>query len=198
MKDNFISIPDFPNYEINSQLVVRNKLTGRLLKPYTDTRNNRTIVNLFIDGKRTTRSIALLRKLAVECSVNYNSFVPIYSAPLYEINRNGTVRNRRTKKILKPFRGSVNTFNLYITDGKRTIRRSISSLLFETFDITPKNYRPHVPLFISKGNQRFYFNNLSDAASFLAPRLFLSFHSVYYYFRKRKADIYGWHINYQL
>lgn len=196
MKNDFLTIPDAPNYEINSELIVRNKKTGRILSPYCDVRGHkRTIVNLFIDGTRTSRSIKLLRKQAVEADKLCSSFVPIFSAPLYEINRNGSVRNKRTKKILKPLKGrKAKSVNLYI-DGVQT-RCAISKLLFETFGIVKKGIR--VPLFISKGNQRFYFDTLSAAARFLMPRLFLSFHAVYKYFTQRKADIYGWRINYQI
>lgn len=36
MKDDFLTIPDAPNYEINSEFVCRNKNTGEIFKLETD------------------------------------------------------------------------------------------------------------------------------------------------------------------
>ncbi len=190
MDNVFLTIDDAPNYEINPQHVVREKATGKILPQHE--KNGKTIVRLLIDGTYVTRLVSKLYKQAIGDYVHYNVFVPIFSAPNYEINRRGKVRNRKTKRILKLLNN--NKVRIYINGQAKD--RSISNLLYETFGVKTKNARLSIPLFVSKGNLRFHFDSLAAAARFLSKQLFLSFAAVHSYFTKRRTDIYGWRINY--
>lgn len=39
VRENFLPIPDAPNYEINSQLIMRNRKTKQILSLYSDYKN---------------------------------------------------------------------------------------------------------------------------------------------------------------
>lgn len=198
MKEDFLTIPDLPDYEINSALQVRNKKTRRIMKPRCDSRckSKYLFVAMKVEGRWTAREVKALRIKALEA--HYGSkFMPIPSFQgKYEITKQGQVRNAKTKRILKVKQGTGKNISFYI--GGVSITRSITSLLWETFGIiNRKKSRMRVPIIITKGNQRLYFDSEMDVARYLAPKVFLSIPGIYRYFRLRKAEIYGWQINYQ-
>lgn len=55
-------IKGFPNYEVSTQGIVRNKVTGRIVKP-SKTRNGYLKVNLYVNGKSSSK---LLHRLVAE------------------------------------------------------------------------------------------------------------------------------------
>ena len=130
-------------------------------------------------------------------------WIQIPCAPRYEINKRGDVRNIKTGRLLKPLtprgRGSVPQFFLYIKDGRG---RSFfqSALLWLTHGIIPKrknHSRLVVPVIVSRGGERHYFDSCNQAAAFIAKREHYSVITVGIHLSKRREEIYGWRINYQ-
>ena len=192
MLENFLTIPDAPKYEINSQLICRNKRTGKILKVYY-TAGNKPYYFLYLEGNKSThRRAKTLRRIAV-AAVTLDTFAPIPSlGGRYEINRRGKVRNAKTKRILKLQNGRE--YRLVI-DGK-LIWRSVSNLLWEVHGKIPERLCTRVPCIAENATQKISFPNMSACAGFLAPKVFLGFNTVNCYLNRRKPTIYGWKITY--
>lgn len=112
-KSGWLTIPDAPDYEINSKLQVRNKVTGHMLKLQTGCKTKHyALTQNTVTGKFLCRSPKSLFRQAVAAVAN-DSFVPLLP-PLdsYEVNKRGVCRNIRTKKIIRP-RGRGKTYTLY-------------------------------------------------------------------------------------
>lgn len=188
MRENFLTIPDAPDYEINSDLVVRNKKTGRCLKPIIKDGNAYYRLNL---GGGKFRTAKTFRRQAVD-AVTRTNFEPIPSANgRYEINNAGIVRNALTKKKLKPHNKSVRFFDghnqyFYVT---------INSLLWEVFGRIPAK-QAKISCTVENAHGKHFFPTMAAAAKFLAPKIFLSFGTLKTYFHKRVPKIYGWQITY--
>lgn len=193
MREDFLTIPDAPNYEINSELICRNKKTGRLLKKcslYGQEANFTYSLRVNKVGRRV-RAITLRNK--AEAAVETMEWLPVPSLGyLYELNKRGALRNIKTKLRNKNIGGCY-----WLTIDKENVVVSKTSLLWEVFGILPKNNRlRRQPCIVSKGNQRYHFDSLTEAAKFLAPKIFYSLSQVKYYFWQRKTYIFGWRINY--
>lgn len=63
MKNNFLPIPDAPNYEVNSQGLVRNIRTGKILKPYKC--KNHSVPSIHIPKYNIRWTAESLRRQAV-------------------------------------------------------------------------------------------------------------------------------------
>lgn len=132
-------------------------------------------------------------------------WIQIPVAPKYEMNRRGDVRNIKTRRIVKPWqrkdRGHLKIFGLYLDEGKCHRKQfSQSSLLWLTHGIIPRRkdgVRLLVPVIVSRGNERYYFESCSKAAQFIAHRKICTPSGVQYHFSLRREEIYGWRINYQ-
>lgn len=194
MKDDFLIIPDAPNYEINSELICRNKKSGRILTLKSCSKNNRRYsIYLKNQIRSTTRSARVLRAQAV-AAVSSSTFEPILSLNgKYEINIRGVVRNARTKKIIKPHRRSIGLFN----DNHVRIRISVADLLWETHGgIIPVFDNKPISCAVENNQGKHFFKSLKDAARFLAPKVLFAFNTVSDYLCKRKTEICGWKITY--
>ena len=134
------------------------------------------------------------------------TWLPIPVAPKYEINRRGDVRNIKSGRTLKPLIRKDRLGNVYFSlrldehsNGKhKTFHRS--GLLWLTHGIIPKcktHSRIVVPVIVSRGNERHYFDNCKQAARLLARREHYSVNHVAHLFYERQKEIYGWRINYQ-
>ena len=193
MIENFLTIPDAPNYEINSQLVCRNKKTGRVLKIFFSKKGS-PYYSLRTTGKRTTfkRSPETLRRLAAASAKS--TFVPIPSlGGRYEINITGKVRNSRTKKIIKSkCNGKYYDFQI----GGNYIGRATADLLWEVHGIIrERRFRP-CPCSCENHQGKFFFQNMADCARFLSPKVFLGIRTVKNYLVRRDEAIEGWKITY--
>lgn len=201
MKDNFLTIPCAPNYEINSDFVCRNKTTGKILKLR---RNNRGIFyyllfnNLNGTKHEIKRSPKHLRAQAVAAS-KVDSFEPIPSSHnQYEINTAGTVRNALTKRVLKPLKDYQ--FHLCDSKGAKPYQiRSRSDLLWEVFGIIPKTRQgKKIPCSAENNHGKFIFDSIRACARFLAPKLHYSFFSIEYKIRASRLTFIGeWRIELQ-
>lgn len=135
-----------------------------------------------------------------------HEWLPIPVAPKYEINDRGEVRNIKSGRIVKPWipKDRVDDKQVFLrikTGELKTKSFHVSSLLWLTHGIIPKrktHSRLAVPVIVSHGNERYYFDSCRQAAKFLAERE--KKHSTRYIITllgKRPKEIDGWRINYR-
>lgn len=199
MKDNFLTIPCAPNYEINSDLVCRNKKTGKILSLCKHSRHNGVYYSLrnSVANKFTIkRSPKNLRRQAV-AATKVETFEPILSLHnYYEINNRGTVRNAETKQICKPTPNG-NGVLLFDRKEKKFKGRTIADLLWEVFGRIPKPRKGCRVLCSAENNHgKIFFDNLVACAKFLAPKVYRSPRTVISYLYERRQSLYGWTITY--
>lgn len=128
---------------------------------------------------------------------NNTEWVTIPVAPNYEMDRHGRVRNKTTGRILKHVLAhGCKSVSLKVDTTRRTMF-SISQLIWLTHGTVAKKTTITVPIIVSKGNQRHYFNTLRATAKFLADRENHPSSTVSDYLVKRRKEVYGWRINYQ-
>lgn len=191
MKDDFLTIPDAPNYEINSKLICRNKKTGCIIKK--STMNNILYYRLYgEDGRLVTRTPKTFRQQAV-AALNPEEFLIVPSlGGSYEVNKKGNCRHVRSKTPLKLIRGSYHVF----VDGK-SMNISRTNLLWEVFGKLPARLSGvPKPLICSKANRSVFFDTRSGAAYFLAQNCFYALSTCKLYLKQRKEFIGDWHVNY--
>ena len=196
MKNDWLTIPDAPNYEINSDLVCRNKITQKILTPQRIKRAKGSALYYSLNGYgvniwRTGKS---LRRQA---AASQGTFALIPSlGNRYEINKKGVVRNARTKIILKV--DNTRHHQAYFKDGHgRCFARSIADLLWEVHGIIrPRKFKP-IPVLIDDGKQKFFFATMTACAKFLAPKLFYKWQTLANYMQHfRKPQIGEWTVTY--
>ena len=196
MIENFLTIPDAPNYEINSQLVCRNRKTKKLLTLQTDYKNFKHY-SLRVTGSKVCikRSPRTLRNQAVDAANPQVSFEPIPSLDYrYEINERGKVRNAQSKQILKT-KSRGKCVNLHLGERK-FICRCVADLLWEVHGRIPKRrFRP-CPCSAENDTGKFFFPNMKACARFLAPKLFFSVGWIAARLNRREPIIDGWKITY--
>lgn len=193
MKENFLTIPDAPNYEINSQLVCRNKRTGKVLKLHVVPKR-RSYYSLRPPGWKHTlkRAPETLHRQAVEAVKPKLKFEPIPSlGGRYEIDTRGVVRNALTKKTIKPVRGCIYVYK----DGKLN-SHSVKSLLWEVHGIIKTRRCKPIPCYVENQNQKLFFKSLSACARFLAPKLFYAEKTVAHWLWRRDPTAGEWEITY--
>lgn len=199
MKDNFLTIPCAPNYEINSDLVCRNKKTGKILTPCPNSRHDSfyySLRNSAVTKFTIKRSPQNLRRQAV-AATKIDSFEPIPSLHYYyEINTKGIVRNAETKQVCKPSHKGIGLL-LFDRAEKKFKYRSIDDLLWEVFGRIPKQKKgSRVPCSAENSKGKFFFDNLAACAKFLAPKIHLSPLTIESYLNHRQQSLYGWTISY--
>ena len=192
MRDNFLTIPDAPNYEINSQLICRNKFTKQILtlKHY----DGRASYFLCVKDKNypIKRNPKTLRCQAVAAAQN-DYFEPIPSLDYrYEIDRRGRVRNVHFKRIVAVKNGSVKV----LFKGKCT-SRAIKDLLWEAHGkILERRFKP-VPVTIENDFGLWNFDSIKTCAQFLAEKFFYSSSWIRSKFRDRQSEICGYKVTYR-
>lgn len=198
MKEDFLTIPDAPNYEINSELIVRNKKTGKILKGSVRKTKNfcyKVITLCGENGKSTNRALELLRTVAesaVENDHKQEIWVAVPSLNFrYEVDPDGICRNVRTRKILKPFNGTYK----FSVNGQ-TVYCSIKDLLWETHGIIRKKEKVPIATTVIKGNSRLFFQSLTSAAQFIASQENYIAGWIYRFLNRREKNIFGWEITY--
>lgn len=191
MKEDFLTIPDAPGYEINSELIMRNKKTGHLLTLLPRTKKTPERYILFVNGKQVGRAAETWRRQAEAAKKITFEPVPGYG-DRYEISPKGVVRNRLTKKELKLLANGCYRF----WDGKTNKDRSKTSLIYEVYDVDKCKCVHAIPVILSKGRCREYFETLTEASKYLATILPLTFGGVRRYFKMRAREIHGWTVKY--
>ncbi len=191
IKENFLPIPDAPNYEINSQLIVRNKKRGTTSTPYLPAES----LSLYVNGKRISRMAGCCRRRAV-AEKNKGTWLPIPSLNnLYEINKQGLVRVARTKRIKKPHNKH---WYFFIVNGTRKCVPQ-ATLLWEVHGIlSRRKFFKRIPVTAEFNDQKVTFETLSTLAKFLAKKTFWAFWTIMKHLSSRVAEFAGWKITYHL
>lgn len=137
------------------------------------------------------------RRLKSATASSSEKWLPVPDAPNYEISSTGKVRNRKTGKVLKPYTSKKGD-NVIALSLKNHVRRvSVNNLLWLVHGTVKGRTTIAVPVVITKGNERRYFESSREAARFIAARECYTDKAVRYYFRYRRNEAYGWKINYQ-
>lgn len=195
MKDDFLTIPDCPNYEINSDLVVRNKKSGYVLSRVPHPKGKNLACHLVnANHKPQFRVVKTLRQQALAAHLDADGqWVPVASANnQYEIDKNGRLRNSKTKQLLTLRKGC---YRLYFKKTFRSVSRR--TLLWEVFGIAPPyGSRVHKACILSHDNQRLFFDDRISAARFLSKKHFYSANYIQQQLAARKPVICGWNVNY--
>lgn len=167
MIENFLTMPDAPNYEITSRGVCRNKNTGQVLKLVNGSHGSK-YYSLHVTGQRTCikRSPKLLRMQAVTATWAKEEFIPIPSLDYkYEISQHGIVRNAQTGRILKLKLGGK-CVNLRDGNGKY-ISRSVADMLWEAHGkIKARRFRKQ-PCSCENQHGKHFFPHMAACARFL-------------------------------
>lgn len=130
-------------------------------------------------------------------------WLPIPLAPKYEINQRGDVRNIETKRIIKPQtrkgHGNDKQIGLYVGEKCKRKNFALASLLWLVHGIISEHSAraQFVPVTVSRGDEKYFFDTCRQAAQFLAKRESYSVSAVGYHLYKRREEIYGWRIKYQ-
>lgn len=195
MKNDWLTVPDAPNYEINSDLVCRNRKSKKLLKIFRG-QNGRRYYSLYSkDNSHTIKRSPKTFRSQAEAAAVPGTFesLPSFNGA-YEINKCGVLRNSNTKIVLK-INGSGKGYNLRSPDGKY-ISISIASLLWEAHGIIIKRrFRP-CPCTIERDGQRFFFPHMNACARFLSTKVYLSARGIASHLNRREAVVFGWHVTY--
>lgn len=206
IKENFLTIPDAPDYEINSQLIVRKKSNGKILKSYKRPDRNGFTANVRDDkGKHIARDTKTFRRQAVTAVKDNHSHIDWWvTLPslnfLYEINPRGILRNVKSKHIIKRFvLCGYQFFSVRINNNPKHV--SLNSLLWEAHGIIAEKkkctHTPPIANVISDGSTVLNFVSLLDTAAFLSKRVFRSVHTILNkLYREHPNEIYGWNISY--
>lgn len=129
----WMPIDGAPNYEVSSEMRVRNVRTGRILKyshPYYRPR-----VLLMIHGERVSAAVEDLAFDAFNRDPETGEiWQTVGDAWNYEVSDRGRVRNRHTGRILRPYYNSL-TGRPQVTmmDAGVRITRQVRSLVSEAF-----------------------------------------------------------------
>lgn len=195
IQSGWLTIPDAPNYEINSDLQVRNKITGRFLKLSIKKRgaNYYQLWQNTVTGKVIARKpeSLLMQARAALAVTNFAPLLPPFD--LYEVDKRGRCRNRLTKKLLQ-CRNS-NQYSLHNQLTKKTCSRSVNDLLWETHGQKKSGFR-RVPVWAEHPSGKFYFTTCIACARFLKDILHYSLQTLITYFKKRKPTIGDWKFTY--
>lgn len=126
-----------------------------------------------------------------------DDWVQVPDFPNYEVNQKGQVRNAKTGHVLKPYTSEKGDNAVCLCGGNGVKCFTANNLLWLTHGKIKGRSTIAVPVIITKGNERHYFNSSREAARFIARREHFSDKAVRYYFRHRRKEAHGWRINYQ-
>lgn len=196
VKNDFLTIPDAPNYEINSQLILRNKSTGKILKPII--RHNTPCYTVYSDGKPIHHSAISARNQAVAAANPSDSlhWTPVPSLNCkYEFGYNGKLRNASSKRVLKLIQRQ-RFIGFAVSVGNKACRHvSLSSLMWEIHGVVPQSRRSPVSCSAFKNGVSKKFDSLRACSRFLADYVF-SAAAAFRLLVKRQPLIGGWNIKY--
>lgn len=199
MMDDWLTIPFAPNYEINSDLQVRNKKTGRILKAnYRQSKAGQVVLK--VGGKHYLRTANVLRDSAMT-NIEQSNWIAVPSLNyLYEVNAQGCLRSTNTKRKLKLMNNvqldsnKLGSYNVSIEGKARSV--SVRTLLQECHGENLNKLTAKVKCSAMKDHDIIESNSLNDLARILAPRIFYSPKTVANFLSKRQPFIEGYQINY--
>lgn len=124
-----------------------------------------------------------------------NTFLQIPTAPKYEMNEQGTVRNVKTKKVIKwSYRGTSRQISLRDEQGK-TMCLTFPSLMWMMFG-KRVSHTGALPVVATKGHRQMYFNSCRECAFALAKGMGYSPSTLYNNMVMRKKQIGDWSFKY--
>lgn len=185
------TIPDAPNYEINSKLVCRNKKTGAVLSQCNHPHGGKYYSLRPVGQRHTTKRSPKCLLAQARAAAQIDSFEPIPSLDnKYEIGITGKVRNAKSKLPLKVRRGAI-----YIYHEGKYKSVSINSLMWEVHGVIKSMHMP-CPCTAENNSSRKFFENMKACARFIAERTQRNLKTIYKLICSRKTEIQGWHITY--
>lgn len=196
IKRGWLTIPDAPNYEINSALQVRNKTTGYMMKLHNVPECVSPCYQVRANNKYILRTAQSFRRQA-EDAVSTREWYPVPSLNnLYEFNQQNQLRNAATKKLLTKQKGNEG-YCIHLRSPNKNFSVSITKLRWEVFgELPPRMTGIHKPVIISKDRTTRYCDSFMDAAKLIANAEFYSVAQIQSLLKKRRTEIYGWTINY--
>lgn len=197
MKDDFLPIPDAPNYEINSELICRNSKTDHIMTPFLKKRNQNLYYSLFSQSNHVAGILFVLPKLYVlkPSPLSLIALLSLFlrSTVVMKLIIAGIIRNAKTKRIIK--RDKDGFLHVLTKDGRIGVHPN--TYLWEVHGSYRKPKRQKVKCSAENEWGKHFFDSLAACARFLASKVFLSFEAVkYYYLVHRRTEIYGWKITY--
>lgn len=194
MRNNFLPIPDAPNYEINSQLICRNRRTKEILGINIDYKKFQYYSLRTHWRKGTVKRSPETFRAQAEAATKNGKFEPIGSLNgQYEIDEKGTIRNAVTKRIIKTTRNGK-IVNLRCNGVYAS--RAVADLLWEAHGIiVERRYRPQ-PCFIENAHGKIFFPYLRACARYLAPKIFYAVSTIAHWLGDRREQIGEWKISY--
>lgn len=116
----------------------------------------------------------------------------------YEIDTDGTVRNVRTKRVLKAHDAGYHKDVYHFIVDSVEQHRSRANLLHEVHGIEPKRPKaPNVGTLIRKAGEAYAFPSMYAATKFLMKKVPYSYSAIRNKLTARKKEIYGWKIYYR-
>lgn len=185
-KEDFLLIPDAPNYEVNSDYVVRNVSTGRVRKP-----NSHGTVLLECNGSRFSCNGETYYRRATAALDNDWKPVPSLNGK-YELSSTGSFRNVKTKRVLKPQWRCYRAYFTVVVEN-RMVWVPLDRLLAEVYDIRRE---PPPKILISQGGVRIPFATFSDCAEFLAQHAQCLASTLRNKLTSRPGSLLGWAVHY--
>lgn len=128
------TIKDAPNYEVSDQGRVRNRRTGRILRPEGNGRRARVVLMSY--GERLT---VLIEDLVEQYfgrgrKDEGGTWRRVSEAWDYEVNPEGVVRNRKTRRPLKPYPNNKTGHpQITLVDAGVRLTRQIHTIVKNTY-----------------------------------------------------------------
>uniref|UniRef100_A0AC35TSL3 HNH endonuclease n=1 Tax=Rhabditophanes sp. KR3021 TaxID=114890 RepID=A0AC35TSL3_9BILA len=107
-------IPEFPNYEMNDRMEVRDKNSGRLSKL------SRGQYHLLEQGKQQTRKALELFKEVFPTEYDLMIWVECQQNSAYSVSNDGFVRNNKSNCVLNPYKGNGETYWTVTLNANKT------------------------------------------------------------------------------
>lgn len=190
MTEDFHTIPNFPNYEINRLGVVRNKTNGYNLKVRRN--GNCRDTTLYKDGRPHDISVEKLLRLVFRKGISTGKTAPIPGFPDYVISCAGVVWSNLSHKKLVQVNGSVSLVN---PRTKQRRKFAVNNLLFLVFGKIRSKFLP-TPVTLCRKGRQIYFETKTQAARWLAETCYYSAATMADYLGDRRPVICGWQVNY--
>lgn len=191
----FYPIPSLGGkYEIDENGVVRNAKSKRI----------HSIIGNSYSLKKCSKSVTISkRRLMVEVFGNPDEFLPIPSLDgRYEVNKNGVVRNVKSKKIIKHTikqKRKVPLIYIEVTEKQRG-GRSLQQIMWEVWGQLPKNpslIDKAMSVQIQRYGEYYIFNSFRKCAAFLAQKSKYAFSTIKNFLNQRTDKIDEWQIFYK-
>ena len=110
--DSWVSIKEFSKYEINSEGMVRNAMTKKMISQRLGSKYSKycTLYNDY--GERKNVNISELMKEYFPHNDQEEEWVPIKNYEKYSVSRSGKVKNNETKRVFNPKKTNKGYFSV--------------------------------------------------------------------------------------